>query len=46
VAGKEASAWKELKNIPEEFQKGLEEGEIESRSKKAKVLDKVVDDEE
>ena len=46
VAGKEASAWKELKNIPEEFQKGLEEGEIESRSRKAKVMDKVVDDEE
>ena len=46
VAGKEASAWKELKNIPEEFQKGLEEGEIESRSRKAKVMDKVVDEEE
>jgi Sec-independent protein translocase protein TatA len=46
VAGKEASAWKELKNIPEEFQKGLEEGEIESRSRKAKVMDKVADDEE
>ncbi|KAL7440311.1 hypothetical protein ACHAXM_007074 [Skeletonema potamos] len=41
VAGKEAAAWKELKNIPEEFQKGLEEGEIEGRSRKAKVMDKV-----
>lgn len=44
VAGKEAAAWKELKNIPEEFQKGLEEGEIESRSRKAKVMDKVEDE--
>ncbi|KAK1742057.1 hypothetical protein QTG54_007630 [Skeletonema marinoi] len=41
VAGKEAAAWKEIKNIPEEFQKGLEEGEIEGRSKKAKVMEKV-----
>lgn len=41
VAGKEAAAWKELKNIPEEFQKGLEEGEIEGRSRKAKVMEKV-----
>lgn len=41
MAGKEAAAWKELKNIPEEFQKGLEEGEIETRSKKAKVMEKV-----
>jgi len=45
VAGKEAAAWKELKNIPEEFQKGLEEGEIEGRSRKAKVMDKVVEEE-
>ncbi len=41
MAGKEAAAWKELKNIPEEFQKGVEEGEIEGRSRKAKVMEKV-----
>ena len=46
VAGKEAAAWKELKNIPEEFQKGLEEGEIEGRSRKAKVMEKVDEEEE
>ncbi|KAL7495492.1 hypothetical protein ACHAWT_007693 [Skeletonema menzelii] len=46
VAGKEAAAWKELKNIPEEFQKGLEEGEIEGRSRKAKVMEKVDNDDE
>ena len=45
VAGKEAAAWKELKNIPEEFQKGLEEGEIEGRSRKAKVMEKVDEEE-
>jgi len=30
-----------LKAIPEEFQKGVEEGEIEARSRKAKVMDGV-----
>eukprot|EP00557_Chaetoceros_sp_GSL56_P004756 CAMPEP_0176488858 /NCGR_PEP_ID=MMETSP0200_2-20121128/6952_1 /TAXON_ID=947934 /ORGANISM="Chaetoceros sp., Strain GSL56" /LENGTH=80 /DNA_ID=CAMNT_0017885907 /DNA_START=358 /DNA_END=600 /DNA_ORIENTATION=- len=31
----------ELKKVPEEFQKGLEEGEIEARSKRAKPMDNV-----
>ena len=43
VAGKTAAElgeeWKELKAIPEEFQKGLEEGEINARSRKAKVME-------
>lgn len=37
-AGKMAT---ELKEVPKEFQKGLEEGEIEARSKKAKVIKKL-----
>ena len=48
VAGKTASGlgdeWDEIKSIPEEFQKGVEEGEIEARSRKAKVMDKIGDD--
>lgn len=48
IAGGAASGFKEelkeLKNIPEEFQKGLEEGEINARSRKAKDME-VVDDE-
>ena len=47
VAGKTASGlgneWDEIKSIPEEFQKGVEEGEIEARSRKAKVMDKIGD---
>ena len=47
VAGKSAAGlgdeWSELKAIPEEFQKGMEEGEIESRSRRAKVMDEVDD---
>ena len=43
VAGKTAAGlgdeWSEIKSIPEEFQKGVEEGEIEARSRKAKVMD-------
>lgn len=50
VAGKTASGlgdeWSELKNIPEEFQKGLEEGEIEARSRKAKAMKDVGEGEE
>ena len=49
VAGKTASGlgdeWDEIKSIPEEFQKGVEEGEIEARSRKAKVMDKIGDGE-
>lgn len=45
VAGKTASEmgedWSELKAIPEEFQKGVEEGEIEARSRKAKDMEEV-----
>mmetsp|Transcript_7610 Transcript_7610/g.16574 ORF Transcript_7610/g.16574 Transcript_7610/m.16574 type:complete len:174 (-) Transcript_7610:618-1139(-) len=45
VAGKSASGlgdeWSELKAIPEEFQKGVEEGEIEARSRKAKAMEEV-----
>jgi len=33
--------WNELKAIPEEFQKGVEEGEIDARSRKAKDMDEV-----
>lgn len=48
VAGKTASSmgdeWSDLKSIPEEFQKGVEEGEIEARSRKAKVMDDVGED--
>ena len=47
VAGKSAAGlgdeWSELKAIPEEFQKGMEEGEIESRSRRAKIMDEVDD---
>lgn len=38
VAGKMGDEWSELKSIPEEFQKGVEEGEIEARSRKAKDM--------
>jgi len=31
----------ELKNIPEEFRKGVEMGEMEARSRKAKVMENV-----
>jgi sec-independent protein translocase protein TatA len=34
----------ELKNVPEEFKKGLEEGEIEARSRKAKRIKPEDDD--
>lgn len=34
---------KELKKVPEEFQKGLEEGEIEARSKRAKLMENIAD---
>ena len=50
MAGKTASEmgseWSELKAIPKEFQKGVEEGEIEARSRKAKVMDEVGDEKE
>jgi len=39
VAGKMGDEWSELKAIPEEFQKGLEEGEVEARSRKAKDME-------
>lgn len=39
-AGKTAG---ELKEIPKEFQKGIEEGEVDARSKKAKQMDSVDD---
>jgi len=49
VAGKSASGlgdeWSELKAIPEEFQKGVEEGETEWKSRRAKVMDDVDDKE-
>jgi len=32
-----------LNSIPEEFKKGVDEGEIEARSRKAKVMPDVVD---
>lgn len=40
--------WSDLKSIPEEFQKGVQEGEIEARSRKAKDMEvvKVVVEEE
>jgi Sec-independent protein translocase protein TatA len=46
IAGKTASSmgneWSdELKNIPEEFRKGVEMGEMEARSRKAKVMENV-----
>ncbi|KAL3758454.1 hypothetical protein ACHAWU_003623 [Discostella pseudostelligera] len=46
IAGKTASSmgneWsEELKNIPEEFRKGVEMGEMEARSRKAKVMENV-----
>eukprot|EP00571_Detonula_confervacea_P012693 CAMPEP_0172297838 /NCGR_PEP_ID=MMETSP1058-20130122/721_1 /TAXON_ID=83371 /ORGANISM="Detonula confervacea, Strain CCMP 353" /LENGTH=166 /DNA_ID=CAMNT_0013007039 /DNA_START=21 /DNA_END=521 /DNA_ORIENTATION=+ len=45
VAGQTSSGmgdeWNELKAIPEEFQKGVEEGEIDARSRKAKDMDEV-----
>jgi len=45
VAGKTAAGigdeWSELKSIPEEFQKGVNEGEIEARSRKAKDMEAV-----
>lgn len=37
-AGKMAA---ELKGVPKEFQKGLEEGESEARSRKAKPMEKL-----
>ena len=49
VAGKSASGlgdeWSGLKAIPEEFQKGVEEGETEWKSRRAKVMDDVDDKE-
>jgi len=33
-----------LKKIPEEFSKGLEEGEVEARSRKAKKIKPVDED--
>lgn len=36
----------DLRDIPKEFQKGLEEGEIEARSRKAKQMDGIDDDDE
>jgi Sec-independent protein translocase protein TatA len=33
---------KELSRVPDEFKKGMEEGEMEARSRKAKVIKKVV----
>lgn len=45
MAGKSAASmgdeWSEVKKIPDEFQKGLEEGEIEARSRKAKEMKEV-----
>mmetsp|Transcript_26230 Transcript_26230/g.55356 ORF Transcript_26230/g.55356 Transcript_26230/m.55356 type:complete len:185 (-) Transcript_26230:430-984(-) len=50
AAGKTASEfgdeWSDLKRIPGEFQKGVEEGEIEVRSRKAKVTTGEVDNSE
>lgn len=53
VAGKTAlgmgDEWSDLKSIPEEFQKGVKEGEIEARSRKAKdmeVVEAVIEEEE
>jgi sec-independent protein translocase protein TatA len=36
----------ELKNVPQEFQKGMEEGEMEARSRKAKQMKPVDKDKE
>jgi Sec-independent protein translocase protein TatA len=33
---------KELSKVPDEFKKGMAEGEMEARSRKAKVIKKVV----
>jgi Sec-independent protein translocase protein TatA len=33
---------KELSKVPDEFKKGMEEGEMEARSRKAKVIKKIV----
>lgn len=50
IAGKTAASMGEewngekLKNIPEEFRKGVEMGEIEARSRKAKVMTNVEKD--
>jgi len=41
VAGNMGDEWSELKAIPEEFQKGVEEGEIEARCRKAKDMESV-----
>ena len=40
---KEAGVPEEWKAIPEEFKKGIEEGEIEARGRRAKVM-KEIDD--
>mmetsp|Transcript_1227 Transcript_1227/g.1741 ORF Transcript_1227/g.1741 Transcript_1227/m.1741 type:complete len:139 (+) Transcript_1227:76-492(+) len=39
--GKFAGGLTDLKQIPEEFKKGVEEGEIEARSRKAKRIDPI-----
>jgi sec-independent protein translocase protein TatA len=45
--GKAAGEFKdEFKNIPEEFKKGLEEGEVESRSRNAKRIKAVPNEED
>jgi Sec-independent protein translocase protein TatA len=36
----------ELKTVPKEFKKGLEEGEIEARARKAKLMKKIPKDSE
>lgn len=41
AVGKMGDEWTELKAIPEEFEKGVEEGEIEARSRKAKDMEPV-----
>lgn len=42
-SGDTANEFKEeLSKVPDEFKKGMEEGEIEARSRKAKVIKKVV----
>lgn len=46
-SGKAAGEFsKELKKVPEEFQKGLEEGEAEARSRKAKKITPMKDDDD
>lgn len=37
----EGKGLEEWKNIPEEFKKGVEEGEIEARGRKAKTMGEV-----